>query len=144
MCVLFLISVSEFYFPYILLKRKLFPLSPLSSSVRHPSHFLMCFKRIIWWQDYRKPIGFLGALLANINTSQQVHQCLPASPPGSGDSMAHLPHPFPLLYELWAWGRRASLNPFPWSSGFQTTLQTPGGLLGLFKGSSTSEAFSTK
>lgn len=67
-CVLFLIYVSGLYFPYILLKRRLLPLSPLSSSAPTPSHFLIFFKRIIWWQDYIKPTGFLSVLLVNIST----------------------------------------------------------------------------
>lgn len=129
MCiVLFLIYVSEFYFPYILLKGRPLPLSPLSSFALH-LHILMCFKRITWWQDCIKPAGFVGALLANISPSLQVHRCLPSSPTGSGDSVAHRPRPVPLCCELWAWGRGARLNPFPQNTGFQTLLQNPQGLL---------------
>lgn len=40
-CVSFLIYVSELHFPYILLKRRLFPLSPLSSSALH-LHIFFC------------------------------------------------------------------------------------------------------
>lgn len=93
-CVLFLIYVSELYFPYILLKRSLLPLSPLSSPGLHLPIFL-CFKRIIWWQDYVKPTGFLGALLANTSTSLQVRSHLPSSPLGSGDSVAQSTQPLP-------------------------------------------------
>lgn len=103
-CVSFLIYVSEFYFPYILLKRSLLPLSPLLICPTH-SHFLMCFKRLIWWQDYIKPTGFLNAILANISTSLQVHRCL-------------LPFWLGLCYELQAWDREVRLDPFPQSSGF--------------------------
>lgn len=106
-CVSFLIYVSEFYFPYILLKRRLLPLSPLLICPTH-SHFLMCFKRLIWWQNYIKPTGFLNAILANISTSLQVHRCL-------------LPLWLGLCYELQAWDREVRLDPFPQSSGFQTT-----------------------
>lgn len=98
---------SEFYFPYILLKRRLLPLSPLLICPTH-SHFLMCFKRLIWWQNYIKPTGFLNAILANISTSLQVHRCL-------------LPLWLGLCYELQAWDREVRLDPFPQSSGFQTT-----------------------
>lgn len=94
-CVSFLVYVSELHFPYILLKRRLFPLSPLSSSALH-LHTFFCVLRVIWWQDYIKLTGFLGALLADISTSLQVHRYLPSSPLASGDSVAHQPHPFPL------------------------------------------------
>lgn len=55
-CVCVLVYVSEFHFPYISL------ISP------KPSHFL-CFKKIVWWQDYIKPTGFWGTLLANLSSS---------------------------------------------------------------------------
>lgn len=72
------------------------------------SHFLMCFKRLIWWQDYIKPTEFLNAFLANISTSLQVHRYL-------------LPVWLGLCYELQAWDREVRLDHFPQSSGFQTT-----------------------
>lgn len=91
MCVLFLIYVSGLYFPYILLKRRLLPLSPLSSSAPTPSHFLIFFKRIIWWQDYIKPTGFLSVLLVNISTGLHEYTLSSSSLTESGDSVAHPP-----------------------------------------------------
>lgn len=90
-----LICVSESLFPYILLKRRLIPLSPLLICPIH-SHFLLCLKRIIWWQEYAKPTGVLGALGADMSTSLQVHRSLPSSSPGSGDSSSLTPL-FPFL-----------------------------------------------
>lgn len=89
-CVLFLTNVSELYFSYILLNRRLLPLLPLSSSALH-LHIFLCFKRIIWWQDYIKPTGLLNALLENISTSPQVHRYLLSPGLGLGGRMAHLP-----------------------------------------------------
>lgn len=144
MCMLFLSYVSELYFPYILLKRRLLLRSPLSSSAPTPSQFLIFFKRIIWWQDYIKPTGFLSVLLVNISTSLQVYTLSSSSLTGSGDKCGSSTHPCPLCYELQAWDKEVRLNPFTENSGFQTTLQNPQGLLGLFKNSPTKEAFSIK
>lgn len=72
------------------------------------SHFLMCFKRLVWWQDYIKPTEFLNAFLANISTSLQVHRYL-------------LPVWLGLCYELQAWDMEVRLDHFPQNSGFQTT-----------------------
>ena len=83
-----------------------------------PSHFLLCFKRVIWWQDYIKPTGFLGALLADLSTSLQVHRYLPSSPLASGDSVAHQPHPFPLCL-----GQGSQIEPLSseqWFSVYST------------------------
>lgn len=91
MCVLFLIYVSGLYFPYILLKRRLLPLSPLSSSAPTTSHFLIFFKRIIWWRDYIKPTGFLSVLLVNISTGLHEYTLSSSSLTESGDSVAHPP-----------------------------------------------------
>lgn len=87
-CVLFLIYGRELYFPHILLKRRLLPLPPLSSFALH-LHIFLCFKRILWWQDYVKATGFWGALLANMSSSGQQHGYLPLSPTGSGRSVSH-------------------------------------------------------
>lgn len=82
------------------------------------SHFLLCLKRIIWWQEYVKSTGVLGALQANMSTSLQVHRSLPSSSPGSGDGVAHWPHSFPPC--LGQGSQITSLSSEQWFSNYST------------------------
>lgn len=82
------------------------------------SHFLLCLKRIIWWQEYVKPTGVLGALGADMSTSLQVHRSLPSSSPGSGDGVAHWPHSFLLC--LGQGSQITSLSSEQWFSNYST------------------------
>lgn len=90
-----------------------------------PSHFLMCFKRIIWWQDYIKPTAFLGALLANISTSLQQNRYLSSSLTGSEDGLVRLPTISHFTRSSGLGAGAKGLNAFPWGSGFQTALWNP-------------------
>jgi len=81
-CVLFLVHVSELYFSYILLKRRLLPLSPLSASALHLHVLLRVLKDHLVARLY-KTHWILKCLPGTDEHKSTGAQVSPSSPTGS-------------------------------------------------------------